>query len=333
MYLSGKGCTIIARELNEENIIAPAKYKKEVLKTNYAWDVGKGLWTTSTVAGILKNPVYTGAIVLRKFDKPSYKLKYRKQISLEEKELIEDAHEAIISKEDFEQAQRMREKNRVPYFDKNKESHKYAGLLYCGKCKTVMRKRYLSSQEAYDGYMCGFHQKMGNQYCELNHITFEKLDELVVFAVGQQLKYVREELKSLEQEYLKVKSDNTSKVVLLETKMSRNREYQKKAYEQFMDEILTKIDYLELKQMYEKENEQYQKEVFNLKKEENEKQKIVDEAMKWLGRFSQKKITMKQLSRDVLVELIDKIYVYPEQQIDIYFNFENPKMETEKGVQ
>ena len=51
-----------------------------------------------------------------------------------------------------------------------------------------MRKRYLPSHNGYDGYMCGFHQKMGQNYCELNHITFEKLDELVVFAINQQLK-------------------------------------------------------------------------------------------------------------------------------------------------
>lgn len=52
---------IICRTLNEDEIPCPAKYKKEVLKTNYVWDSGKGLWTSSTVSGILKNPVYTGA--------------------------------------------------------------------------------------------------------------------------------------------------------------------------------------------------------------------------------------------------------------------------------
>ena len=328
MYLSGKGCTIIARELNQENIPAPAKYKKEVLKNGYVWNVGKGLWIASTVAGILKNPVYTGAIVIHKFDKPSYKLKYRRQIPLEEKELVEEAHEAIISKAEFEQAQLMREKNRVPYFDKNKEPHKYAGLLFCGKCKTVMRKRYLTSRKSYDGYICGFHQKMGNQYCEMNHITFEKLDELVVFAINQQLKQIKEEWNVLEQEYSQMKEDNKSKIIQLETKISRNREYQKKAYEQFMDDILKKSDYLELKQIYEAENEQYRKELLALKEVESEKKKTLDEMMQLLGKFGERKITEKQLTREVLVELIDKIYIYPEQQMDIYFNFQN----LEKGT-
>ena len=35
----------------------------------------------------------------------------------------------------------------------------------------------------------------------------------------------------------------------------------------------------------------------------------------------QNSITVKQLTREALVELVDKIYVYPEQKIDIYFKF------------
>lgn len=332
LYLSGKGCKAITTILNEENIPSPAKYKKEILQTGYAWDVGKGLWTSSTVMGILKNPVYTGAIVLRKIDKPSYKLNYRKQIPLEERELVEDAHEAIISKEEFEQTQLLRKKKYVPYFDKNKEQHKYVGILVCGKCGTAMRKRYLASHESYDGYMCGFHQKMGEKYCELNHIAFEKLDELVVFAINQQLKHLKDDLNQLEKQYLQDKSENMMLITKYEMKISRNREYQKKAYEQFMDEILSKEEYLELKQLYDAENQQLQKEINKKEALEQGRQMNIEETTGWLRKFGEKKITAKQLTRDVLEELIDKIYVFPKQEIDIHFRFANPlAVETEEG--
>lgn len=330
LYLSGKGCKSISTILNEEGIPSPGKYKKEVLKTDYAWNVGKGLWSSSTVAGILKNPVYIGAIVLRKFDKPSYKLIYRKQIPLEEKELVENAHEAIISKEEFEQVQLIRKKKYVPYFDKNKEPHKYVGILFCGKCGTAMRKRYLASHEAYDGYMCGFHQKMGEKYCELNHITFEKLDELVVFAINQQLKHVKDDLKQLEEQYAQGKSENEISIGKIEAKIDRNREYRKKAYEQFMDEMLSKEEYLELKEMYDEENQELQMEISQRQEAERNRQRTIAETTTWLRRFGQKKITAKQLTREVLVELIDKIYVFPEQKIDIHFKFTNPLSDVEE---
>ena len=207
-----------------------------------------------------------------------------------------------------------------------KEPHKYVGLLFCGKCKTAMRKRYLASHNSYDGYMCGFHQKMGQNYCELNHITFEKLDELVVFAINQQLKQMRTDLKKIWKRRLgKESQDVDSKVTRLHAKIERNTEYRKRAYEQFMDEILSKEEFLELKQMYENENRQYQKELEKLKQEEQEQQATVNTTKVWLDNFSQRKLTVKQMTREVLVELIDKIYVYPDQKIDIYFKFASEK--------
>ena len=249
MYQNGFGCTVICRTLNEDEIPCPAKYKKEVLKTNYVWDSGKGLWTSSTVSGILKNPVYTGAVVIRKHERPSYKLKYKKAIPLEEMELVPDAHEAIISKDEFDRVQQIRKGRRVSYFDKSNEPHKYVGLLFCGKCKTAMRKRYLASHKDYDGYMCGFHQKQGQNYCELNHITFEKLDELVVFAINQQLKQMKMDMKNLETQIRQKQPELDGKIAKLQAKIERNLEYRKRAYEQFMDEVLSKEEYVELKQM------------------------------------------------------------------------------------
>ena len=69
---------------------------------------------------------------------------------------------------------------------------------FVGNVKQPCEKRYLASHKDYDGYMCGFHQKQGQNYCELNHITFEKLDELVVFAINQQLKQMKMDMKNLE---------------------------------------------------------------------------------------------------------------------------------------
>ena len=333
MYRNGFGCSVICRVLNEDQIPCPAKYKKEVLKNGYAWDVGKGLWTPATVRGILKNPIYTGAVVIRKSNRPSYKLKYKKAIPLEEMELVPDAHEAIVSKEEFDQVQQIRQERRISYFDRNKEPHKYVGLLFCGKCKTAMRKRYLASHNGYDGYMCGFHQKMGKNYCELNHITFEKLDELVVFAINQQLKQMRTDLKNLENQIGQRKPEVDSKITRLQAKIERNTEYRKRAYEQLMDEILSKEEFLELKQMYENENRQYQKELEKLKQEEQKQQTAVNTTKVWLNNFSRGKLTVKQLTREVLEELINKIYVYPDQKIDIYFKFASENNSVDVTIQ
>ena len=171
---------------------------------------------------------------------------------------------------------------------------------------------------------------MGEKYCELNHITFEKLDELVAFAINQQLKHLKCDLKQLEKQYQQNKSENMTSLTKIETKINRNREYQKKAYEQFMDEVLSKEEYLELKQMYDTENQQLQIEMSKRQEAERNRQKTIEETTVWLQRLGQKKITTKQLTRDVLVELIEKIYVFPKQELDIHFKFVNPLLEAEE---
>lgn len=249
---------------------------------------------------------------------------------MEEMELVPDAHEAIISKEEFDLVQQIRKGRRVPCFDKNKEPHKYVGLLFCGKCKTAMRKRYLSSHNGYDGYMCGFHQKQGQNYCELNHITFEKLDELVVFVINLQLKQMKMDVKNLETQIRQMQPELDSKIAKLQAKIERNLEYRKRAYEQFMDEVLSKEEYLELKQMYETENQKYQKELSELNHKAQSQQSAVNETKIWQEHFNRRKITVEQLNREVLVELIDKIYVYPDQKLDIYFKFASMENSADK---
>ena len=68
-----------------------------------------------------------------------------------------------------------------------------------------------------------------------------------------------------------------------------------------------------------------EKELEKLKQEEQEQQAAVNTTKVWLDNFSRRKLTIKQLTREVLVELIDKIYVYPDQKIDIYFKFASEK--------
>lgn len=318
MYQDGLGYTAIARILNEEGIPSPAKYKKDVLKTNYTWKVGKGLWSLSAVSQILKNPVYTGAVVIRKFDRPFYKLKYRKAIPLEEMELVPDAHDAIISKEEFNQVQSIRQGRQVPYLDGEHKPHKYAGLLFCGKCKAAMRKRYLVSRNDFDGYVCGFHQKMGSGYCELNHITFEKLDELIVFAINQQLKI---DIKNLKNQIMHKKPDLNRVIAGLQKKIERNQEDIKKSYEDFMDEKLSKEEFLKAKKRCENENQKYQYELLELDREEQQKQELIKVKEEFLNHLQYQKLTAEQLTREVLVELIDQIYIFPDQTIDVYFKF------------
>ena len=83
MALAGEGACSIASKLHEEGLKTPR---------------GK-IWKKQTVMGILKNEVYTGVLIWGK--KRTGRQKYKEVDPVR----IEDAHEPLISREDFEATQ------------------------------------------------------------------------------------------------------------------------------------------------------------------------------------------------------------------------------------
>ena len=116
-YLEGYSVKKIAEILNDQQILSPTEYKTKIQNLSYVNRQGKNQvqkWNTPTIYNILKNQVYTGAMVQHKTEKISYKIEKYRNIPMEERYVVEGMHEAIISKELFAMAQekRQRFKNR-----------------------------------------------------------------------------------------------------------------------------------------------------------------------------------------------------------------------------
>lgn len=124
--MEGYSNLCIARKLDDAGILSPMEYKKmqgEKLCTGFVTGV-KSKWSAVAVKRILTNENYTGTLVQGREEKVNYKV--NKSVMKPEDEWIKvnDAHEAIISKEDFEE---------VVSFDReieklHKEQDKYLSL-------------------------------------------------------------------------------------------------------------------------------------------------------------------------------------------------------------
>ena len=117
LYLEGVSVQKIAERLNGQQILPPTEYKRKIQKLSYVNRQGKNQvqkLNTPTIYNILKNQVYTGAMVQHKTEKISYKIEKCRNIPMEERYVVEGMHEAIISKELFARVQekRQRFKNR-----------------------------------------------------------------------------------------------------------------------------------------------------------------------------------------------------------------------------
>ncbi len=163
-YLSGKGYDSIARELIEEKIPTPSQV---------AGKSNAGLvWHGSSVRKILENPHYIGDLVQHRETTVNVTTDQRKQIDPSNYVIINDSHEAIISKEDFKVVQQLikERKRKRPYAKK----HLFTNVSFCACCGKSMH--FKSNRK---GYICGTYNKHGYTQCSDHHIKEEDLVEAI----------------------------------------------------------------------------------------------------------------------------------------------------------
>lgn len=103
LRLNGMSAFGIARFLNSQGIPSQSKRLFENGMIKGTKGEATSNWSSGSVLGILKNPVYCGCIVERKSDSAYYKGGQKAEIPRPEWRYIEHTHEAIIDKKTFDQ--------------------------------------------------------------------------------------------------------------------------------------------------------------------------------------------------------------------------------------
>ena len=134
LYLEGLGVTKICRKLTDEKIAIPIVYKKEPRGLAVTENDGFGVWKNATVRNILKSQMYIGNMVQHTHEKISYRAKKCRHLSEDNFIIVENTHEAIISKEDFDEVQKMLKNKSYTPKEKNLDRFLFSGMMFCGKC-------------------------------------------------------------------------------------------------------------------------------------------------------------------------------------------------------
>jgi DNA invertase Pin-like site-specific DNA recombinase len=176
-YLSGIGYRKIAELLNLEGYPTPSQY--HIFKTGGASIKGKAAvkWNSVHVQRILKNDIYTGTLRLGKTEKKSIKGKSHKQPQ-ENQYIFEDNHQAIISKEMFEEVRLMVQGRKCNHSKGAASLHNiFSGLIYCQDCGSYMIAYKRRGKPK--SYICGSYHMHGNKICSRHTIQEDFLMEVV----------------------------------------------------------------------------------------------------------------------------------------------------------
>lgn len=161
MYKQGMGYMRIAKTLNEKQIPPPAVYK-EMQGLNYrnpnAENTASRQWRDSSIYYILRQEVYTGAVVQGKSKNLSYKNKKRVKLPKSEWIVVPDMHEPIIDEDLWNTVQNLlksRQGNDKQFKSASKEINPLRGIVHCSECGSGMwRMSYQSGENRYKYYRC-----------------------------------------------------------------------------------------------------------------------------------------------------------------------------------
>lgn len=325
------GCSIIgiAKRLNELGIPNPSAYKRQQ-GFNYKHphiEINDALWPDSSVRRILTNRIYTGDLVQGKNKIKSYKVQRTVNVPKDEWIIVENTHAAIIGREIFMTVQDLlrRDTRAAP---EQKSVYLFSGFVRCADCgKAMNRKRISQPYAEYNYYICSTFKKMSNGACTKHTLRSDRLEEIVLAAIKKQIELavsMDELIAMIEDSGKSVRQSGRLNTALAghETEMGKLEGYKKVLYEDWKNGDITREEYHSMKAQYDERIGYLSGLVNRLKTEQKDLEQNGAEENAFVSGF-RKHENIERLTREIVVELIEMIYVHEGGHITIQFRFED----------
>ena len=327
-FLQGMSIIGIAKRLNHMGIPNPSAYKRQC-GLNYKHPAGQldSAWPDSSVKRVLKNRLYVGDMVQNKNRTKSYKVQVSVAVPEENWVIVPNMHEAIIDREKFETVQQllMRDTRTSPGIN---HVSIFAGYIRCADCLRAMGKKSVAqSYGKYHYYVCQTFRKAGRNLCTKHTIREKQLYDAVLATIQSQIDLA----VSMDQLVNDLKSQNVraAKSSRLEKMLQlKEEEYEKVSrcridlYPDWKAGILSKDEYLSLKAKIGEQLEQIEIAIANIKEEISKYQSAPVSENRFISSFLRYR-NIQVLTREVIVELIEMIYVHEGGTITIQFKYQD----------
>lgn len=323
--ISGMSQQRIADKLNDMGVLSPAEYKKSCgIKYSANLQTKKqAIWSAVAITRILTNESYTGTLIQGKVTTPNYKVKKTVIKDEEDWVVIPNAFEAIITKEQFNMVQEILKKDTRVAPDK-KSVYLFSGIAVCGDCgRQMSRKVSTVSGKKYVYYMCSANKKEG--VCSSHRIREDELEKAVVTYLNsyidelENIQHFLEFIDKLPYQEVNVKRLNM-RIVQLEEDAQKYEKLKVSVYEDLKDELISKEEYISMKQEFEKRRRAALDSIAQIKIEIETLASRNGKHHEWIESFLANK-GIEKLERNVVVELIDYIKIYEDKRIEIVFRY------------
>ncbi len=331
-YLQGWGYRKIVMQLNEMGIPNPTTYKQQ-LNSNYVnknqdSSPSKNLWTHSTIYTIIRNETYTGTLVQGKSHNVSYKNKKRKKAPKDDWIRVYNCHDAIIDIETWDRTQaKLNSRTRASAV--TNELSVLSSKVFCSECGRPMKRNVYYNKlktKKYYNLQCATY-KTGAMNCpNVQGISGKQLEELLV-----------KEINNLVEAYCKfdeidINNKHTEKIKVLNNTIQQHQNKIKSIedkslhlYEDKLDGIITKEQYISFSKKYADETEKLLEKCKSIEQQIISIQNAVDDLQDRQSLFKHYS-NITELTRTIVEEFIDTIEIGPkfngkDRQIKINWAF------------
>lgn len=336
-FVEMESCQTVANYLNEKRINPPAVYNKskEVFCPNE--DIYKG-WNRLGVERILKSELYIGKLVQGKTSITARKEENRIRKPENEWMKEENSHEALVDVDLYEQAEKIFAKIRERTQSHNAlanncpiDENIFDKVLFCGVCgKKMTRTSHVKqcsdgSLKRKEGYFCQNSSSTMTDQC-LDYNWISKTSLLNILSVVLKTEYTtclgkRKTYASQGRQQIKIKKYQLEQgLQQIEKDILTVTEEESEKYISYRAGVISQEEYVryrlqagEYMGKLEKQKIRYQDAI----KATEKKGEIYLKAIQSLIKFKKQ----KELTKDLIEALIDKIYIYPGKRIEVEFAF------------
>lgn len=333
---SGLGTTKIAGILNEKKYITPGLYSGRGKNTIIRQQVGD-LWTTGMVRRILSNEVYMGDLTQCKIKKVSYKSKKLVKNKRQDWIISQNKHEPLVEREVFHEIQNMLDLTSKKYTRLPGEKHLLSKLIYCKDCNHRISISYKNPKKHENGRcgVCNYYKKYSKyNVCTPHYIDYDELEEQIISYIKRicvnyldmldtpalirdNYKNIKEKIKQIESQKNKIISelDKAENVLInlyedkLEGKISES------VYESLLNKKTSSID------TWKNQIIIFDNELLCLTEQLKKDSTKISDVKTLLNKF----IDSNVITQDLIHQIIDKIYVSENDNIQVLFKIEQLK--------
>ena len=315
--MAGKNASAIAKGLNDDGIPTPGQYFRanHPGKNNFNYMSGKISWNPPMIYRILTKPVYTGATVGHAMKIAAPLSKKRVRADKSDWIVVENMHEPIVMKEEFDIAQKAirKEGKKAPC---KTSDYPLQGLVRCGNCRRAMRRRVWNGK-AY--FTCMNSMQDSDTECAVGeHYAEDELERVAFNAIKLFIQFAKQEHIQRKQAAEKRKSA-VDKAKRLQSQAEQLKVAKLRLYEKYAADEISREAYLKAKAELDgklAENEKEMKETTHDSPKSEVDTRLIEACNSSKG--------VEKLTHDLAHAFIKSVYVYPGDRVEIEWKFGKP---------